>query len=171
MEKKLIDESCANNVANIQISEETKALLLCRARLSDIYQTVSNVVYLKYGTDVDKEFSGFWDAFSKFDSELMKALSCFIGVTSLESNYTKYEATPEAARGQPNNNDMNEDRVLTMAKSALKQANIIRYENGHEIIDVSLLRTIPDGELMKYRNVGKTTIEKIQEIRKSLDWL
>lgn len=46
MEKKLIDESCANNVANIQISEETKALLLCRARLGDIYQTVSNVVYL-----------------------------------------------------------------------------------------------------------------------------
>ena len=37
---------------------------------------------------------------------------------------------------------MNEDRILTMAKSALKLANIIRYENGHEIIDVSLLRTI-----------------------------
>lgn len=65
---------------------------------------------------------------------------------------------------------MNEDRVLTMAKSALKLANIIRYENRHEIIDVSLLRTIPDNELMKYRNVGKTTIEKIQEIRKSLEW-
>ena len=62
---------------------------------------------------------------------------------------------------------MNEDRVLTMAKSTLKLANIIRYE----IIDVSLLRTIPDGELMRYRNVGKATIEKIQEIRKSLDWL
>ena len=67
---------------------------------------------------------------------------------------------------------MNEDRVLTMAKSALRLANIIRYEkNGHEIIDVSLLRTIPDGELMKYRNVGKTTIEKIQEIKKSLEWM
>lgn len=66
---------------------------------------------------------------------------------------------------------MKEDRVLTMAKSALKQANIIRYENGHEILDVSLLRTIPDGELMKYRNVGKLTIEKIQEIRKSLEWM
>ena len=66
---------------------------------------------------------------------------------------------------------MGEDRVLTIAKSALKLANIIRYENGHEIIDVSLLRTIPDDEPMKYRNVGKTTIEKIQEIRKSLDWM
>ena len=58
-----------------------------------------------------------------------------------------------------------------MAKSALKQTNVIRYENGHVIIDVSLLRTIPDDELMGYRNVGKTTIEKIQEIRKSLEWM
>ena len=66
---------------------------------------------------------------------------------------------------------MNKDRVLTMAKSALKLENIIRYENGHEIIDVSLLRTIPDDELMKCRNVGKSTIEKIQEIRKSLEWV
>lgn len=66
---------------------------------------------------------------------------------------------------------MNEDRVFTMAKNALKQVNIIRYENGHEIIDVSLLRTISDDELMKYRNVGKTTIEKIREIRKSLEWM
>ena len=66
---------------------------------------------------------------------------------------------------------MDEDRVLTMAKNALKLANIIRYENRHEIIDVSLLRTIPDDELMKYRNVGKTTIKKIQEIRKSLEWV
>ena len=66
---------------------------------------------------------------------------------------------------------MDEGRVLTMAKSALKLANIIRYENGHEIIDVSLLRTIPDGELMRFRNVGKATIAKIQEIRKSLDWM
>lgn len=66
---------------------------------------------------------------------------------------------------------MDDDRILTKAKSALKLAHIIRYENGHEIIDVSLLRTIQDAELMKFRNVGKTTIEKIQEIRKSLQWV
>lgn len=71
------------------------------------------------------------------------------------------------------NNDymMNDDGVLTRTKSALKLAKIIRYENGHEIIDVSLLRTISDEELMKYRNVGKITIERIREIRKSLEWL
>lgn len=66
---------------------------------------------------------------------------------------------------------MDDDRILTKAKSALKLAHIIRYENGHEIIDVSLLRTIQDAELMKFRNVGKTTIEKIREIRKSLQWV
>lgn len=66
---------------------------------------------------------------------------------------------------------MDDDRILTKAKSALKLAHIIRYENGHEIIDVSLLRTIQDAELMKFHNVGKATIEKIQEIRKSLQWV
>ena len=56
---------------------------------------------------------------------------------------------------------MNEDRISTMAKNTLKLANIIRLDDKcHEIIDVDLLRTIPDAELMKFRNVGKTTIEK-----------
>lgn len=59
-----------------------------------------------------------------------------------------------------------------MAKNVFKLVNIIRLDDKcHEIIDVSLLRTIPDEELMKYRNVGKTTIKKIQEIRKSLEWV
>lgn len=66
---------------------------------------------------------------------------------------------------------MNKDRVLAITKRVLADANIIRYENGHDIIDISLLRTIPDGELMTYRSVGKATIEKIREIRKSLEWL
>lgn len=66
---------------------------------------------------------------------------------------------------------MEDNRILTKAKSALKLAHIIRYENGHEIIDVSLLRTIQDNELMNFRNVGKATMKKIQEIRKSLQWV
>lgn len=68
--------------------------------------------------------------------------------------YQRYKAKPEAVRGQT---------VIIKHER--------RYENGHEIIDVSLLRTIPDDEFMKYRNVGKTTIEKIREIRKSLEWV
>ncbi len=58
-----------------------------------------------------------------------------------------------------------------MARSALKLAHIIRYENGCEIIDISLLRTITDDELLKYRNVGKITVKKVQEIRKSIEWV
>ncbi len=42
---------------------------------------------------------------------------------------------------------MNEDRVLAMTKSVLRLANITRYENGHEVIDVSLLRIIQDKNL------------------------
>lgn len=88
MEKVLkIDNDCSNNVENVQISEETKVLLLCRARLSDIYNNISEVVYHRYSADTEEEFPGFWDAFSKFDDELMKIISSFVLVTSVESNY------------------------------------------------------------------------------------
>ena len=39
------------------------------------------------------------------------------------------------------------------------------------LFSIGNIPSIPAGELMRYRNVGKSTIEKIQEIRKSLDWL
>lgn len=66
MSKELkISDSCVNNVDNIQISEETKALLLCRARLSDIYNNISKVVYHRYGADTNEEFPGLrFDTFS-----------------------------------------------------------------------------------------------------------
>ena len=66
---------------------------------------------------------------------------------------------------------MNKNRILTKAKSALRLASVIRYESGHEIIDISLLRTIPDDELIKFRSVGRNTIEKIQEIRELFEWI
>ena len=48
MEKELIDNTCIENVQNIQISEETKILMLCRARLSSVFNTVANVVDKTY---------------------------------------------------------------------------------------------------------------------------
>lgn len=87
-ELKFSDE-CANNVANIQISEETKILLLCRARLSDIYENVSNVINHRYGKDTDDVIEGFWDAFVGFDDKLMKAISLYVDCISEESFYTK----------------------------------------------------------------------------------
>lgn len=67
---------------------------------------------------------------------------------------------------------MKEDKVKTMAKSVLKMANVIRYdENRHTLIDVSLLMALPDRELLKYRNVGKVTLEAINELKKAIGWI
>ncbi len=85
---KLIDNTCIDNVKDIQISEETKTLMLCRARLSSIYNTVSNVVNKTYNQDADNVFDGFSDKFDEFDHKLMEIISTYV------------EATPEAVRGQ-----------------------------------------------------------------------
>lgn len=79
-----IENGCAANVANIQLSESTKALLLCRAQLSDIYNTVGGIVYSQYREDLSDSFQ---DAQIKLDGELVKIMNMFIEVTSLNSNY------------------------------------------------------------------------------------
>ena len=89
MEKELIDNTCIENVQNIQISEETKILMLCRARLSSIFNTVSNVVDKTYKKDVDDIFEGFTDKFDEFDHKMMEVISTYVNVTSLSSGYTQ----------------------------------------------------------------------------------
>lgn len=89
MEKELIDNTCIENVQNIQISEETKILMLCRARLSSIFNTVSNVVDKTYKKDVDDVFEGFTDKFDEFDHKMMEVISTYVNVTSLSSGYTQ----------------------------------------------------------------------------------
>lgn len=79
-----IENGCAANVANIQLSESTKALLLCRAQLSDIYNTVGGIVYSQCREDLSDSFQ---DAQIKLDGELVKIMNMFIEVTSLNSNY------------------------------------------------------------------------------------
>lgn len=89
MEKELIENKCFDNVKDIRISEETKALLICRAKLSDIYNTVGNVVNMTYNKDTDDVFEGFSDKFDEFDHKLMEVISTYVEVTSLSSNYTR----------------------------------------------------------------------------------
>lgn len=89
MEKELIDNTCIDNVQNIQISKETKVLMLCRARLSSVFNTVANVVEKTYRKDVDDIFEGFTDKFYEFDHKLMEVISTYVEVTSLSSNYTQ----------------------------------------------------------------------------------
>ena len=89
MEKELIDNTCIDNVQNIQISEETKILMLCRARLSSVFNTVANVVDKTYRKNIDDVFEGFTDKFEEFDHKLMEVISTYVEVTSLNRNYTQ----------------------------------------------------------------------------------
>lgn len=83
-----ISDEYERNVANIQISEKTKVLLQCRAKLSDVYQTVSEIIYSRYSEDSYKAmFEGFENKHCDLDNELVRIISMFIEVTSLESNY------------------------------------------------------------------------------------
>lgn len=81
--------NCVINAQYIQLSEETKALLICRAKLSEIYNEVAEIYDKKYRRDIDDDFCHFAYAHSKFDDELMKIISTFIAVNSGESDYTK----------------------------------------------------------------------------------
>ena len=42
MSEEFISSKYSANIENVQISEQTKALLLCRAKMRDIYATVDN---------------------------------------------------------------------------------------------------------------------------------
>ena len=81
--------SCTTNAKDIQISDETKALLICRAKLSDIYNEVAEIYDKKYRRDIDDDFGRFADAHCKCDDELMNIISTFIAVNSVDSDYTK----------------------------------------------------------------------------------
>ena len=85
----MIDNTCIDNVQNIQISEETKILMLCRARLSSVFNTVANVVDKTYKKNIDDVFEGFTDKFDEFDHKLMEVISTYVEVTSLNRNYTQ----------------------------------------------------------------------------------
>ena len=62
--------------------------------------------------------------------------------------------------------------MKALVRKALIAVNVIKYdENCHKLIDVSLLQSIPDCEILKCRNIGKCTLEAIKELRKTLDWI
>lgn len=67
-------------------------------------------------------------------------------------------------------NTISEKVALTKARRLLIDVKVLRKdENGHSIVDVSLLRDMQDNELEKYRGVGKTVLAKVREIRRSFD--
>lgn len=85
----MIRKGYVSNVGNIQISEETKALISCRARLSEIYETVANVIERLYGenTDVECVLNGFYSNFYALDETILNAIIKAVEEKTLSSGY------------------------------------------------------------------------------------
>lgn len=91
MQEELISSKYSANMESVQISEQTKALLICRAKLRDIYATVDNVISKDYPHlfSIDDLISGFSDKFNAFDEILTDTINLYIKETTFDSNYTK----------------------------------------------------------------------------------
>lgn len=83
----LMNDVCTENVANIHISDTTKALILLRARLTDIYSNIDDII----STDKDVNYSSLFEEFEslhmKLDEKVVKIINTRTEVVSLTSNY------------------------------------------------------------------------------------
>lgn len=65
-----------------------------------------------------------------------------------------------------------EKHIESRAKFVLREVGILKSDgNGHTVIDISRLKSIPYEELRRMRNVGSATIEFINKFRKLFDWI
>lgn len=78
-----VTSEAETNVGKVAMSNYTKALLLCRAKLSDVFNSVVNVYDSRY-SDEPKEFI---DEITKADEALCKLIGDAVSVSLVESNY------------------------------------------------------------------------------------
>lgn len=71
------------NVQNVTVSDYTKALLLCRAKMSDVFNSVVNI-YLDERNDEPKEFI---DKMMDADEAIVKLISDAIATSLVNSDY------------------------------------------------------------------------------------
>ena len=71
------------NVQNVTVSDYTKALLLCRAKMSDVFNSVVNI-YLDEHNDEPKEFI---DKMMDADEAIVKLISDAIATSLVNSDY------------------------------------------------------------------------------------
>lgn len=74
------------NAKNIKLSKNTHTLIMCRALLTDIQDTVVEVVGELYGNEQDKHLEEFRTRQYNLDIELCSLISTFIEVTSLDGD-------------------------------------------------------------------------------------
>ena len=72
------------NVQNVVVSDYTKALLICRAKLSDVFNSVVNIYTSRYSKDEPKDFI---DKMMAADDALVKLISDAVEVSLVESDY------------------------------------------------------------------------------------
>lgn len=76
------------NSAYIKLSNRTLALIRCKAKMSDVYSTVYNVLEDEYGaTRVDDEIKKFADLFFSLNSELVTLIADSVDEKSSGSHY------------------------------------------------------------------------------------
>lgn len=75
------------NAKNIKLSTNTHKLIMCRAMLDDIHETVVDVIGERYENDQDKFLENFRSKILEFDKELCNLISLLIEVTPHDGDY------------------------------------------------------------------------------------
>lgn len=75
------------NAKNVRISEETRALITCMARMNDVFGIVYDIVSEMYGRDLDKVYPSFSETYVALDKELRHILSDVIDVKTSDSGF------------------------------------------------------------------------------------
>lgn len=84
-----ISDRCADNAASITISEETKALVQCRARLNDIYDNVNEILSSRLEVDSDDSFPKFKTAFFSLDDVILDIITHAIDLAMINNEFKR----------------------------------------------------------------------------------
>ena len=86
----LNSKTAQTNAEHISLSNETRTLIQCRARLSDVYSDILNVMESYWGSEqVDRITEQFCNTFSELDTALWSLTSDIMADTMLDKNFKK----------------------------------------------------------------------------------
>ena len=86
----LNSKTAQTNAEHIELSDETRTLIQCRARLSDVYSDVLNVMESYWDSEqVDRITEQFCNAFSELDFALWGLTADIMSNTLLDESYRK----------------------------------------------------------------------------------
>ena len=82
--------ACHDNAKGITLSNETRTLIECRARLSDLYSDVVDTMHAYWGGEQEGRITEqFCNAFYDLDIALLGLMADIIADTMLNENYRK----------------------------------------------------------------------------------